>query len=163
MIRNSLVPAFIGASSVLLSACTFLQEAQPPRQRPPAKPMAVRAPTPAVSAAGRSASRTDGTRDGSTPVATEDERKPAAAPVRLVGLGEQELRELLGPPAAEEERPPGKVWHYRKGRCTLDVSLYPDVQTRKFGTLTYEVKSDDNTDEGKRICLAELQSRGQAR
>jgi hypothetical protein len=84
-------------------------------------------------------------------------------PVNLVGLDEQELRKLLGPPAAEEDRPPGKLWRYRKGKCTLNLSLYPDVQTRKFGTLTYEVKSDDDTDEGKRTCLAELQSSGQDR
>lgn len=163
MIHNSLVPSFLGASSVLLSACGFVQDVQQPRQRPAAKSMAVRAPTPATATAGRSASRAVGAKDGGTRETTEEDRKITAPPVRLVGLGEQELRELLGPPAAEEERPPGKVWHYRKGRCTLDVSLYPDVQTRKFGTLTYEVKSDDNTDEGKRICLAELQSRGQAR
>lgn len=160
MIRNSLVPAVLGASSVLLSACGFLQSVQSPtKQRPPAKSMAVRAPTPAAPA--RSTSRITSGKDGANDVA--EDRTTMAAPVKLVGLGEQELRELLGPPAAEEERPPGKVWHYRKGRCTLDVSLYPDVQTRKFGTLTYEVKSDDNTDEGKRICLAELQSRAQGR
>lgn len=98
--------------------------------------------------------------------ASTDSRKeaaPAAAPVKLIGLGEQELRELLGEPMAAEERPPGKIWRYRKGRCTLNLSLYPDVQTRKFGTLTYEVKSDDDTDEGRRLCLDELRSRNQTR
>ena len=59
--------------------------------------------------------------------------------------------------------PPGKRWRYRDGQCTLDVQLYPDVQTKQFGTLAYEVKSDDNTDEGKRVCLAQLQSRAQTR
>ena len=59
--------------------------------------------------------------------------------------------------------PPAKRWRYRDGQCTLDVQLYPDVQTKQFGTLAYEVKSDDNTDEGKRLCLAQIQSRVQAR
>jgi hypothetical protein len=68
-----------------------------------------------------------------------------------------------GAPTSEEDRPPGKRWRYRDGQCTLDVQLYPDVQTKQFGTLAYEVKSDDNTDEGKRVCLAQLQSRAQAR
>ena len=81
----------------------------------------------------------------------------------LIGKSETELRAMLGAPTSEEDRPPGKRWRYRDGQCTLDVQLYPDVQTKQFGTLAYEVKSDDNTDEGKRVCLAQLQSRAQTR
>lgn len=83
----------------------------------------------------------------------------SAAPVNLIGKSESEIRVLLGPPTSEEDRAPGKTWHYRDGQCTLDIQLYPDVQTRKFGTLAYEVKSDDSTDEGKRHCVAQLRSR----
>jgi hypothetical protein len=90
--------------------------------------------------------------------------RPSSGPaVALTGKSENELRALLGTPTSEEDRPPGKRWRYRDGQCTLDVQLYPDVQTKQFGTLAYEVKSDDNTDEGKRLCLAQLQSRVQAR
>jgi hypothetical protein len=88
---------------------------------------------------------------------------PDGAAVTLSGKSEAELRDMLGTPTSEEERPPGKRWRYRDGQCTLDVQLYPDVQTKQFGTLAYEVKSDDNTDEGKRLCLAQIQSRVQAR
>ena len=87
---------------------------------------------------------------------------PPAA-VSLAGKSEKELRALLGPPTSEEERPPGKRWRYQNGACTLDVQLYPDVRTKQFGTLAYEVKSDDNSDEGKRACLVQLQSRAQNR
>jgi hypothetical protein len=80
----------------------------------------------------------------------------------LAGKSEKELRAMLGAPTSEEDRPPGKRWRYRDGQCTLDVQLYPDVQTKQFGTLAYEVKSDDNSDEGKRLCLAQLQSRVQS-
>jgi hypothetical protein len=82
--------------------------------------------------------------------------------VNFIGKSESQLRDLLGPPTTVEERPPGKVWRYREGQCTLDVQLYPDVQTRQFGTLAYEVKSDDNTDEGNRACLVQLRSRAQS-
>jgi hypothetical protein len=85
-----------------------------------------------------------------------------AANIDLAGKSESEVRTLLGPPNSEEERAPGKTWHYRDGPCAVDVHLYPDVQTRQFGTLAYEVKSDDNTDEGKRSCLAHLRSRNEA-
>jgi hypothetical protein len=84
-----------------------------------------------------------------------------AAPVTLVGKSEGQVRAMLGPPTSVEERAPGKTWHYRDGQCRVDVQLYPDVQTRQFGTLAYEVKSDDNSDEGKRDCLARLRSRAQ--
>lgn len=83
--------------------------------------------------------------------------------VALSGKSENELRALLGTPTSEEDRPPGKQWRYRDGQCTLEVQLYPDVQTKQFGTLAYEVKSDDNTDEGRRLCLAQLQTRVEAR
>jgi hypothetical protein len=70
---------------------------------------------------------------------------------------------MLGSPTNEEDRPPGKRWRYRDGQCTLDVQLYPDVRTTQFGTLAFEVNSADNTDEGRRLSLAQLQSRVQAR
>ena len=82
-------------------------------------------------------------------------------PVTLMGKSEGQVRAMLGPPSSVEERAPGKTWHYRDGRCSVDVQLYPDVQTRQFGTLAYEVKSDDNSDEGRRDCLARLRSRAQ--
>ena len=113
---------------------------------------------------------------GTTPASPEtsaSERATASAsPIRsssdtpavtLAGKSENEVRALLGTPTSEEERPPGKRWRYRDGQCTLDVQLYPDVQTKQFGTLAYEVRSDDNSDEGKRLCLAQFQSRVQAR
>ena len=87
---------------------------------------------------------------------------PEGAAVTLSGKSEAELREMLGTPTSEEDRPPGKRWRYRDGQCTLDVQLYPDVQTKQFGTLAYEVKSDDNSDEGKRTCMAQLRARAQA-
>jgi hypothetical protein len=88
---------------------------------------------------------------------------PSAPPanINLVGKSEGQVRALLGPPTSVEERAPGKTWHYRDGRCSVDVQLYPDVQTRQFGTLAYEVKSDDNSDEGRRDCLARFRSRAQ--
>ena len=82
--------------------------------------------------------------------------------VDLRGKSEAEVRSLLGPPNSEEDRAPGKTWHYRDGQCLVDVQLYPDVQTKQFGTLSYEVKSDDGTDEGKHLCMAQLQSRARS-
>ena len=88
---------------------------------------------------------------------------PGPPAIALAGKSEQEVRAMLGAPTSEEDRPPGKRWRYQDGRCTLDVQFYPDVHTKQFGTLAYEVKSDDNSDEGKRLCLVQLQSRFHSR
>ena len=137
----------------LTSSPAALQKSQPTRPQVAARPRPAAATTPSGEA--------------STPFPEQSPSlvpPPAPpAPVSLAGKSEKELRALLGPPASEEERPPGKRWRYRDGSCSLEVQLYPDVQTKQFGTLAYEVKSDDNSDEGKRACLAQLQSRAQNR
>jgi len=136
----------------LTSSQAAAQKAQPARTAP-ARP--------------RPAPATPATQEASAAPAAASDEPPAraAAPpaVSLAGKSETELRAMLGAPTSEEDRPPGKRWRYRDGQCTLDVQLYPDVQTKQFGTLAYEVKSDDNSDEGKRLCLAQLQSRAQTR
>jgi hypothetical protein len=97
------------------------------------------------------------------PTATAASDTPAGTPAfSLGGKSEAELRATLGAPASEEERPPGKLWLYRDGQCALVVQLYPDVQTKQFRVLAYEVKSYDSTDEGKRMCTAQMQSRATA-
>src|SRR5262245_4793689 len=95
-----------------------------------------------------------------TPPAATSPNQPA---VQFAGKSENELRALLGPPTEELKQPRGKRWIYRDGQCTLYVQLFPDIQTREFGSLSYAVKSDNDTDEGKRFCLAQFQSRVQAR
>ena len=98
-----------------------------------------------------------------TPVESAAAPFKDAPPVDLAGASENKVRALLGAPSSEEDHPPGKRWQYRDGKCTLDIQLYPDVQTKQLGTLAYKVKSNDNTDEGQRLCLAQFQSRLQAR
>jgi len=111
------------------------------------------------------ASTTDAAAVAATATSDEPPARPAATGGRafsLIGKSETELRAMLGAPTSEEDRPPGKQWRYRDGQCTLVVQFYPDIKTKQYDTLAYEVKSDDNTDEGKRVCLAQLQSRAQA-
>jgi hypothetical protein len=84
-------------------------------------------------------------------------------PASFVGMDERQLVALLGPPTSEEDQAPGKTWRYRKSHCTVDLTLYPDVQTRIYRALAYEVISNDNSPDGKRLCLAEFQSGNPAR
>jgi hypothetical protein len=108
------------------------------------------------------------TPDPSTAAADAAANSPAPTPpngpaVQLAGKSENEIRALLGPPTEEQDQPPGKRWRYRDGQCTLYVQLFPDVQTKQFGTVMYAVKSDDDTDDGRRLCLAQFQTKVQDR
>ena len=164
--RKSLFKQTLGVGLLLvLSACQVARNAQSDLSRlVNSDPFA--SPKPAAAAPRATAARTKpSTAEPAVATATPDKSAPApaAAPVELIGKSEGEVRALLGPPTSVEERAPGKTWRYREGQCTVDIQLYPDVQTKQFGTLAYEVKSDDNTDEGKRGCLAQFQSRAQAK
>jgi len=172
MTIRSLMTQTVGVGLLLLTGCdaarsmrddfSRLTSSQPTAKSQPVKNVASTRPrtTPPASAS------TDAPAVAATVASDEPPARPAATggpALSLAGKSETELRAMLGAPTSEEDRPPGKRWRYRDGQCTLDVQLYPDVQTKQFGTLAYEVKSDDNTDEGKRVCMAQLQSRAQAR
>ena len=172
-IRN-LVRRSVWVGLLLLSGCEAARNMRDDFSRLTSSQPAAQKSQPAKNVASTNRPRTTPTASTSpdapvaTPAAASDEppARPAATggpALSLAGKSETELRAMLGAPTSEEDRPPGKRWRYRDGQCTLDVQLYPDVQTKQFGTLAYEVKSDDNTDEGKRVCLAQLQSRAQAR
>ena len=185
MTIRSLITQTVGVGLLLLTGCEAsrnmrddllrLTSSQPTAQKSQsAKSVTSTRPrtTPPASTTDAAAVAATATSDEppALPAATATSDEPPARPaatgspaLSLVGKSETELRAMLGAPTSEEDRPPGKLWRYRDGQCTLDVQLYPDVQTKQFGTLAYEVKSDDNTDEGKRVCTAQLQSRAQTR
>lgn len=173
MKKESLCLQTLAVGLLLLSGCDVVHSARDDLNRlvssDSAKPhpqrTAVR--TPPAKPAAAPAAPASPTEAAATPAATEAKTEPSkdaasAAPVNLIGKSEAEVRALFGPPTTVEERAPGKTWRYRDGGCSLNVQLYPDVQTRQFGTLAYEVKSDDNTDEGNRACLAQLRAHGQS-
>jgi hypothetical protein len=78
---------------------------------------------------------------------------------RLIGLNESEIESALGTPMLQEDRAPTKLWVFRSRNCTINVTLYPDVETRQFHALAYEVTSDVHTAERTRQCIAEFSSR----
>lgn len=84
----------------------------------------------------------------------KEDRKPAPPPpsVELVGLDETGVQTRLGPPAAVEDRPPGKIWRFRNRNCVLSLALYPEVETRAFRVLSYEVTSDEHNAGAKQLC-----------
>jgi hypothetical protein len=140
-------PPLCFAALVFVSGCdlsTFDNPAKPPRRVAAAHPR----PTPSRPAAAPATA-------------------PTAAPdsgASLIGLNEDQLLARLGPPAAErDDQPPGKTWRYQHKDCTVDFTLYPDVQTRIYRALAYEVINNDNSATAKRLCLAELEARPHGR
>jgi hypothetical protein len=129
-------------------------------------PIYLEAPKPAVQRPARPA-QTTARRQANTAASPRANRpaegsvaaRPEEGPLRLVGQDESRIQALFGRPNEEVEAAPGKIWRYTQSNCRLDVNLYPDVQTRVFRTLAYEVTSHDNSDEGRRNCLLELQQR----
>jgi len=165
MLQKSLCRQTLGISLLLLSGCDVAHNAQRDLTRLVHSDLFTAAkPAPATRVASAPAKPAAPVVDSKPEPSKAEPPREVSAPasVNLIGKSEGQVRALLGPPTSVEERAPGKTWHYRDGQCSANVQLYPDVQTRQFGTLAYEVKSDDNTDEGKRGCVAQFGSRAQS-
>ena len=67
-------------------------------------------------------------------------------------MNEKSLLAQLGPPSASWDEIPGRKLSFRQRDCLLTVTLYPDVETREFRTLTYEVSSDDHNTGNTSLC-----------
>jgi hypothetical protein len=171
MLNKSLYRQTLVFGLLFLSGCDVAQSAQRDFNRVMHSSFSSPTPAPSYSQA-RATPRPAAAKPDTKPTqeAAKSEPAPVAAPatpsppspdVNLMGKSEGQVRAMLGPPTSVEERAPGKTWHYRDGQCSVDVQLYPDVQTRQFGTLAYKVNSDDNSDEGRRECLARFRSRAQ--
>ena len=165
MLQKSLCRQTLGLSLLLLSGCDVAHNAQRDLTRlVHSDPFTAAKPVPAARIASAPAKPPAAAAEPKqeSPRAEPTREVAIAPPMSLIGKSEGEVRALLGPPSSVEERAPGKTWHYREGRCSAEVQLYPDVQTRQFGTLAYEVRSDDNTDEGRRGCVVQFSSRAQS-
>ncbi|MBP7339013.1 hypothetical protein [Niveispirillum sp.] len=79
---------------------------------------------------------------------------PAPPPLRPVGMDEETLKNLLGQPSASRDETPARVLSFRRSQCALNLTLYPDVESRVFRTLSYEVTSDDHDERTARTCHA---------
>ena len=104
------------------------------------------------------------------PEAVQPHVKKPKAPVaphpqidELVGWNESELNSVFGAPASQEDHAPNKQLVYRIKQCTLNVTLYPEVETKQFHALNYEVNSDDGSAKRQQACIAEFTSRLPAR
>jgi hypothetical protein len=106
-------------------------------------------------------------------VAAPPHKKPHPAPAvaanekpqidELIGWNESEIRTVFGAPTAQEDHAPTKRLVYHDRQCTMNVTLYPEVETRQFQALNYEVNADDGSAKRQQACVAEFSARLPAR
>ena len=147
-----------GIALIALSGCAAPPPAPPRPATPPVAqdtastgPVAL-VPPPSSAPAKAAPVKHHDDRKATAAVATAPAPASLAPPVRLVGMDEGSVQALLGTPSAVEDHAPGKTWRFRKQTCVLSLALYPDVQTRVFRTLSYEVTSDEHNAGAKQLC-----------
>jgi hypothetical protein len=84
-------------------------------------------------------------------------RPTAIEPQVLVGLGEDDITQLLGEPREVRNDPPAMVWNYTVGDCKFDLFFYLDLKSQDFRALAYNFEPNTTSDEAKKACLAKIQ------
>jgi hypothetical protein len=74
----------------------------------------------------------------------------------LLGLDPQHTKELLGPATQTRNRSPATVWHYKSGRCELDLSFYMEMKSGQMRTLHYDFKGEADSPEQRQACLRSI-------
>jgi hypothetical protein len=112
--------------------------------RPPPGPLVKPAPPPSVEEAPAQVAAID----------------PVPPPKALAGLSMSETESELGPPVAEADRAPAKVWQYRAGECSVEVYFYLDMARNGFYALHHEARRGTILDE---TCIRTIKEAGRVR
>ncbi len=86
--------------------------------------------------------------------------QPEADPNELIGQTGTRVVELLGPPGAEREQPPARIWEYEAPECTLTVHFYLNLENQSFEVLRYEVVRRGDPEFTDRLCYGALRTAG---
>ena len=74
----------------------------------------------------------------------------------LLGLDPQHTTALLGPATRTQNQSPATVWHYKSGRCELDLSFYMEMKSGQMRTLHYDFKGEGASPEQRQACLRSI-------
>lgn len=77
-------------------------------------------------------------------------------PQKLVGLTQEQIKQLIGTPAAVREQSPAVVWSYDSAGCGLQLFFYLDMTSELYKALTYELKPKKPGGLQGSACLASL-------
>lgn len=118
----------IGALTGLLGGCALLA-------RPPPAPAHPVAHTPYRTTHHYAAAHPHLTTGSAAAAGRLDQGAPPA-PVAVVGLSQQEVRRLLGPPETEAGQGPSQTWTYRAEDCAVAIGFFFDVTRNGFFALS---------------------------
>jgi hypothetical protein len=76
------------------------------------------------------------------PPAAAKEEIPTVAPGELVGSDFAGVLQVLRKPDTVQSSALSVVWTYSQAACTVQLFFYPDIQTKVFRLLKYDLKSD---------------------
>ena len=75
-------------------------------------------------------------------------------PARVLGLGPDQLTEILGRPELMRREPPAEIWQYRGESCVFDVFLYEEAGVVR---VTYLEARDESAERiAERSCFNQL-------
>jgi hypothetical protein len=77
--------------------------------------------------------------------------------VSIAGLGEDEVRRVMGEPQESSERDGRKTWIYRGAGCRVEVTFFRDVTRGTYSALAHKVVRTDGADTG-RACVRGVRS-----
>jgi len=73
--------------------------------------------------------------------------KPAAPRISLddlIGMEDEAVMALIGPPDLRQDRAPAIAWVYDNAGCPFGLLLYPDLETNRRTVLSYETDDPDS-------------------
>ena len=77
----------------------------------------------------------------------------------LAGADRTRIQSVFGPADEVRDQPPGEVWIYREGGCSVELYLFPQVSAAQYAVLGHKLLPSSLADEERAACLAKLASR----
>ncbi len=150
------LPLAIAAATVLAGCVATVDKVPQERDVAPPPQLAVRKVDPGAARPRPRPPKTDGAAAGRS----SDDRSAdgkSIDPQSLVGDAPEQVEQLLGAPTETTARTPGLVWTYRAAGCALTMVFYPDVKTKEYQLLTYDLKADPGENDA---CYRKLAAKG---
>lgn len=80
----------------------------------------------------------------------------------LAGADRPSLVAILGPADEVRDQPPGEVWIYREGGCSIELYLFPQISVSQYAVLGHKFLPSSLGEEERTTCLTKLASRTRA-
>ena len=88
--------------------------------------------------------------------------KPPVDMDTLAGVDRLQLESILGPADEVRDQPPGEVWIYREGGCSVELYLFPQISASQYAVLGHKFLPSSLPEEERTACLTKLASRTRA-